>query len=65
MPTAYSRNFLVNVICRADFPLNLRLGSEKPIELQERLAAVFPKASEGIILQGEFSGGTSQNVSLK
>jgi len=65
MSTSYKRNFLANVICRADFPLNLRLGSEKPITFQERLASMFPKASEGVILQAEVPSGVPQNISLK
>lgn len=65
MSTSYKRNFLANVICRADFPLNLRLGSERPVNFQERLASTFPKASEGIILQAEVPDGAPQNISLK
>ena len=65
MSTTYTRNFLANVVCRADFPLNLRLGSERPIDFQERLASAFPKASEGVILQLEVPGGVPQNITLK
>lgn len=65
MSATYSRNFLANVICRADFPLNLRLGNERPVEFQERLAPAFPKASEGVMLQAEVPGGVPQSISLK
>jgi|GEM_PF-1329320 uncharacterized protein (TIGR04255 family) len=65
MSTSYTHNFLANVICRADFPVNLRLGSEKPVDFQERLASTFPKASEGVILQAEMPDGVPQNIFLK
>lgn len=65
MAPEYRTNHLANVICRVDFPVVLRLSNERPIAFQEALAHLFPKASEGIILEAEVPGGAPQNATLK
>ena len=50
MGRRYKRNFLDQVICRVDFPLILRLKKESPIEFQEKIKHLFPKASEAVII---------------
>lgn len=47
----YRRNFLKKVICKADFPINLRLGEERPVEFQEKTATVFPKTLESVLVE--------------
>ncbi len=65
MAAVYERNHLDNVICRADFPVVLRLGSESPAVFQEKLASLFPRTSEGVVLEAEMPGGALQNATLK
>jgi len=65
MPVVYGRNFLINVICRADFPVILRLGQERPVEFQESISGEFPKTLEAVGVEAEIPSGDPQGARIK
>ena len=65
MPPVYERNFLMNVICRADFPVILRLGQERPVEFQESISGRFPKTLEAVAVEVEIPSSDPQGARIK
>jgi len=55
MQEGYACNFLHNVVCRVDFPVDLKLKIGIPSGFQERIKQEFPKSDESFEVEGKIS----------
>lgn len=64
MPDVYACNFLKNVICRIDFPVDLKLKTSVPSGFQERIKSEFPKSDESFEVEGKISAQEKPAIEL-